>query len=105
MEMFDARVILVVVGALTLITNMITEVLKKLFWNIVPTNLIVVLVAQALTLLSGFGYAQVVGADILWYHVAAAVVAGLFVAYAAMFGFDKFRETWEKVGEIRARQS
>lgn len=29
---------------------------------------------------------------IVWYMIAALVVAGFMVAYAAMFGFDKLRE-------------
>lgn len=101
--MFDTRIILSAVGVLTMLTNMITEVLKKLLWNIIPTNILVVLVAESLTLVSGFAYAQIAGSTILWYHVAAAVAAGLFVAYAAMFGFDKFKETIEKVGELRVK--
>ena len=73
--MFDTRIILSAVGVLTMLTNMITEVLKKLLWNIIPTNILVVLVAESLTLVSGFAYAQIAGSTILWYHVAAAVAA------------------------------
>ena len=32
-----------------------------------------------------------------WYMVAGAVALGLFVAYAAMFGFDKLREALEQI--------
>ena len=35
------------------------------------------------------------GIDIAWYMVAAAIVVGLMSAYAAMFGFDKFKEAIE----------
>ena len=36
-----------------------------------------------------------------WYMVVAAVVMGVFVAYAAMFGFDKFRQTLEQLDGIK----
>ena len=35
-----------------------------------------------------------------WYMVAGAVALGLFVAYAAMFGYDKLREALEQVLKI-----
>ncbi len=38
------------------------------------------------------GYCQVKAVPVVWYMVAAAVVLGFFVAYAAMFGFDKLKE-------------
>ena len=105
MEVFDTRMILVVVGVLTLATNIVTEVLKKLFWNLIPTNILTVIVAESLTLISGFSYAQIAGSGILWHHIAAAVVAGLFVSYAAMFGFDKFKDAVNKAGDLHAGQS
>lgn len=35
---------------------------------------------------------------VMWYYVAAAVVVGFAVAYAAMFGFDKLKEA---LGQIK----
>ena len=32
-----------------------------------------------------------------WYMVAGAVALGLFVCYAAMFGYDKLREALEQI--------
>lgn len=105
MEMFDNRVVLIAVGLLTLVTNAVVEVLKQVLWDKIPTNLLVVIVAEVLTLSSGLGWAQFAGASVLWYHVIAAIVAGLMVAGSAMFGFDKFKETMKKVGELYAKQS
>ena len=92
--------LLVIVGGLMAVTNVITEVLKKVTWDKLPTNILVVIIAEILTLSAGGYYAQVNGISILWYHVVAAVVVGLFVAYAAMFGFDKLQEVlnWQKKG-------
>ena len=105
MEMFDNRIVLMAVGLLTLVTNAVVEVLKQIFWDKIPTNILVVVVAEVLTLTSGFAYAYIAGTTVLWFHVVAAFVAGLMVAGSAMFGFDKFRETMKKVGELYAKQS
>ena len=47
---------------------------------------------MALTLVAFFAYCETQGVAIVWYMVVAAVVLGFFVAYAAMFGFDKLKE-------------
>ena len=86
-------IILVIVGVLMAVTNIITQVLKAVTWDVIPTNILVVIIAEFLTLATSAAYAQIKGIPILWYYVVAAVVVGLFVAYAAMFGFDKFKQT------------
>ena len=86
-------------GILVVLTNIIVQVLKKLTWGKLPTNILAVLVAMVLTLAAFFAYCQIKGVPILWYMVAAAVVLGFMVAYAAMFGFDKLQEVlkeWKK---------
>lgn len=40
-------------------------------------------------------------AAVAWYLVVAAIVLGVFVAYAAMFGFDKLRQTLEQLNSIK----
>jgi len=94
----NASVIIAIIGALTAVTNVIVEVLKKATWDKLPTNLLAVLVAMVLTLVAFFAYAAYMSIAVLWYHVAAAVVVGFAVAYAAMFGFDKLKEA---IGQIR----
>lgn len=89
---FDWSAILSIVDILVVLTNIIVQVLKKLTWGKLPTNILVVLVAMVLTLVAFFAYCQIKGVPILWYMVAAAVVLGFMVAYAAMFGFDKLKE-------------
>lgn len=91
-SIFDWSVILSIVGVLVVLTNIIVQVLKKLTWDRLPTNILAVLVAMALTLVAFFAYCQIRGVAVLWYMVVAAVVVGFMVAYAAMFGFDKLRE-------------
>ena len=82
---------------LTVITNIITQVVKKITWDKIPTNILAVLVAMAVTLLAFFAVCQIMGWAVTWYMVAGAVALGLFVSYAAMFGFDKLREALEQI--------
>ena len=94
-------VILPLVLMLMVVTNIIVEVLKKLTWERLPTNILVFVVAMAVTLLAFLAACQIMGVRILWYMVAGAVVLGVFVAYAAMFGFDKLRQTMEQLEQIK----
>lgn len=89
---FDWSVILSIVGALVVVTNIIVQVLKKLTWDKLPTNLLAIIVSMLLTLAVFFAYCQIKSVAVVWYTVAAAIVLGFFVAYAAMFGFDKLKE-------------
>ena len=77
------------------------EVLKKLTWGKLPTNLLAFAVAMVVTLLAFFAACQIMGVAVTWYMVVAAVVMGVFVAYAAMFGFDKLRQTLEQLDSIK----
>lgn len=97
MQITDITSIISVVGALTVLTNIIVEVLKKVLP--VPANILAVAVAEITTLAAFFGLADKIGLVVLWYYVVAAVVVGLMVAYAAMFGFDKLKETLLKIKE------
>ena len=95
--MDNLNVILTIVFGLMVVTNIITEVVKKLTWDKIPTNMLVVIISELLTLVTGAAYTQINNIDIVWYHVVGAVITGIFVSYAAMFGFDKFRQALEQV--------
>lgn len=95
--MENMNLMLTIVFGLMVVTNIITEVVKKMTWDKIPTNFLVVVIAEFLTLVSGAAYAQINSIDILWYHVIGAIVTGIFVSYSAMFGFDKFRQALEQV--------
>ena len=75
--------------------------LKKLTWRKLPTNILAFAVAMAVTLLAFFAACQITGMTVTWYMVVAAVVLGVFVAYAAMFGFDKLGQTMEQLNSIK----
>ena len=96
--------LLIVVAVANVLVNIIVEVLKKVTWDLIPTNLLAFIVAETITLLAFFAICQVRVIAVAWYMVAGAVVLGLIVAYAAMFGFDKLRELIEQLGPIKSRK-
>lgn len=78
--------------------NIIVEVVKKVFPK-VPTTLLATGLSVVITMTAFFAWAAIKDLAILWYHIVAAFVLGLFVAYAAMFGFDKFKSALSKLKE------
>lgn len=99
-ENVDLSYFLVIIGALTFCTNVITEVIKKLISGF-PAQLTAFIVSMVITVAAFFAYADIADIQIEWYMVAGSVAAGFFVSYAAQFGFDKFKEVVEKFKEGR----
>ena len=93
--------ILPVVLALTIVTNIIVEALKGLTYGKLPTNILAFIVAMVVTLVAFFAACQIVGIPIVWYTVVGAIVLGFFVCFAAMYGFDKLKQTMEQLKEIK----
>lgn len=99
-NLFDyVSVLAMVMFVLVFITNIVVEVFKSLFTKL-PTNFLVVIVAIIVTLLALFILAAVMDITVMWYYAIGAVVLGFFVAYAAMNGFDKFKEALDKLKEM-----
>ena len=92
MDALNLSVLLSIIAGITVMTNIIVQVLKKITWDKIPTNLLALIIAEALTLASGGAYAQMNGIVLTWYLVVGALVVGFMAAYAAMFGFDKLQE-------------
>ena len=92
-------VVISLIGVLVALTNIITQVLKKVTWEKLPTNILVVAISMVLTLVVFFAYCQIKAIAVVWYMVAAAVVLGFMVAYAAMFGYDKLMEAIGRTGK------
>lgn len=89
-------ILLAVVAALVFVTTIIVEVVKNLFPK-VPTNFVAVIVSLIVTVLAVLILCAVLEITVMWYYAVGAVVLGLFVSYAAMFGFDKFKAAVEKL--------
>lgn len=88
----EISAVITIIGVLVALTNIIVEVAKKATWDKLPTNVLALVVAEVLTIASGIAYCQIKAVPMEWYIVAALVVMGFMVAYAAMFGFDKLRQ-------------
>ena len=89
--------ILLAVLILTVVTNIIVQVLKNLTLGKVPTNIIAMAVAMTIALVAFFATTAALHITVTWWMIAAAIALGFFVAYAAMFGYDKFKETLEQI--------
>lgn len=88
----EISAVITIIGVLVALTNIIVEVAKKATWGKLHTNVLALVVAEILTIASGIAYCQIKAVPMEWYIVAALVVLGFMVAYAAMFGFDKLRQ-------------
>ncbi len=96
----ELSALIAAVGVLVALVNIVVEVLKKLTWDKIPTNLLAFIVSEALTLAAFFAYCQIYAVPAEWYSVAGAAVAGIMVSYAAMFGYDKLKEVLRGVQSI-----
>ena len=89
-------IVLFCMAGLVFATNLIVELVKNLFPK-VPTNFVAVVVSLILTELALYIACAAMEITVMWYYAVGAVVLGLFVGYAAMFGFDKFKDAWDKL--------
>lgn len=89
-------ILLTVLLALVTTVTMIVEVVKRLIPK-VPTDLVVFIVSIALTVVALFICAEIMEITVMWYYAVGAVVLGVAVAYAAMFGWDKFTALWSRL--------
>ena len=96
----NVSTLMLVIGGLIALTNIFVEALKKIIPNDkFPTNLVAVITAVLLTLVAFLIYANIYTVVILWWHIVAAVIVGVLVAYGAMFGYDKLKEILKPKGE------
>lgn len=93
-------ILLAVMATLVFMTNIIVEVVKNLFPKI-PTNFVAVVVALLVTVLAMWILCAVLKITVMWYYAIGAVVLGIFVGYAAMFGFDKFKDALDKLRKYK----
>ena len=97
-----ATIVLSAMVLLVFATTVIVEVIKGLFKR-VPTNIVACVVALIVTIFAVVILCTVLDIPIVWYYIVGAVLLGIFVAYAAMFGFDKFKATWERLKALREK--
>lgn len=100
-NLMNVSTLLTIVGVLVVLVNIIVQVLKKVTWEKLPTNVLAVAVSMVVTIAAFFAYCQIKTITVTWYMVLGAIVVGFLVAYAAMFGFDKLREALAQIDQSK----
>ena len=95
-----ASIVLALLAAFVFTTTIIVQVIKSAFAKL-PTNYLTIIVSILVTVTAMLIATSVMEITVMWYYAVGAVVLGFFVAYAAMFGFDKFKEAWDKLKALR----
>lgn len=82
--------VLIATALLIVLTQIITEVLKAIVTkDNRKYNLVTVTTAIVLTILAYVIISCIKGYPFVWYYFVAAGIYGVFIAYGAMFGYDK----------------
>ena len=100
----NVAIIIPAIAALVALTNIIVQVIKHATWDKLPTNILALIIAVALTLAAGIAFLQIKAIAISWWMILTLIVIGFMVAFAAMFGFDKLMEVvewWRKYKECK----
>lgn len=104
MPTVDVSLVVMLVFGLMLITNLITQVLKKLTWDKIPTNFLVFVISMICSFAAMFLYCHFAALQVTWVAVVVTIALAFAVCYAAMFGFDKFTEmieAWKKLAAAK----
>lgn len=87
-----------VISLLAFVVSVITQVTKELYFlSKIPTSLQVIVLSVILTPASYIAYAQYIYMQIHWYMIVASIIAGFFVAFISMFGWDKLSEIYNRI--------
>lgn len=98
--MKDISVFLIAVAIIILAVQIVTEIIKSVFKNLSGSfyNIIVVGVSLFLTIVVVIAVSQIVGFTLTWYIIVGAIVGAFFIAYGAMYGYDKlFKRVFEAI--------
>ena len=87
---------------LTLMTNVIVQVLKGLLYDRIPTNLLAFLTAAVVTAGTGFALWSYYGFSITGWMIAGLIGLCFLVAFAAMYGYDKLVQMVEQAGWLKS---
>jgi pilus assembly protein TadC len=104
-ELFTVSTLLIVLTVLVGLTNIITEVVKKITWNKIPSSLLAFIVAIVLSIVALFIFLAVMQYAFVWYYLFIAIIIGFMTAYAAMFGFDSLKAIMAEWTTLKANKS
>lgn len=90
-------ILLGVIGILAFAVSIVVQVFKGVsFLKKIPTDILVFVLSIGLTVTAFVAYMQYVQQTILWYMIIASILAGLLVAFVAMYGWEKVSELWKR---------
>lgn len=93
----NMTLLLGVIGILAFTVSIVVQVFKGVsVLKKIPTDILVFVLSIALTVTAFVAYMQYVQQAILWYMIIAAILAGLLVAFVAMYGWEKVSELWKR---------
>ena len=93
----NMTILLGVIGLLAFTVSIIVQVFKGVsFLKKIPTDILVFALSIGLTVTAFVAYMQYIQQTILWYMILAAILAGLLVAFVAMYGWEKVSELWKR---------
>ena len=88
---------MMIVGILAFVVSVIIEVIKNVsFLKKIPTDLVVIVLSEVLTVLSFLAYMSYNSIAVTWYLAVGSFIAGFFVAFVAMYGWDKITELYNR---------
>lgn len=88
---------MMIVGILAFVVSVIIEVIKNVsFLKNIPTDLVVIVLSEVLTVLSFLAYMSYNSVAVTWYLAVGSFIAGFFVAFVAMYGWDKITELYNR---------
>lgn len=93
----NMTLLLGVIGILAFTVSVVVQVFKGVsVLKKIPTDILVFVLSIGLTVTAFVAYMQYVQQTILWYMIIAAILAGLLVAFVAMYGWEKVSELWKR---------
>ncbi len=93
----NMTLLLGVIGILAFAVSIVVQVFKGVsVLKKIPTDILVFVLSIGLTVTAFVAYMQYVQQTILWYMIIAAILAGLLVAFVAMYGWEKVSELWKR---------
>ena len=88
---------MMIIGILAFVVSVIIEVIKNVsFLKNIPTDLVVIVLSEVLTVLSFLAYMSYNSIAVTWYLAVGSFIAGFFVAFVAMYGWDKITELYKR---------
>lgn len=93
----NMTILLGIIGVLAFAVSIVVQVFKGVsFLKKIPTDILVFVLSIGLTVTAFVAYMQYIQQTIIWYMIIAAILAGLLVAFVAMYGWEKVSELWKR---------